>query len=133
MRPTGTRRARSAVPGRAADAKIAARISAPVRPQPDTADAIRSIAAGQLGRWSPIIVSNRAPYEPAGALRFRRGSGGLVTALLSVAEATGASWIGCARTNAERSLARQSESVTAASAGRPPLQIHYVDPGEGGY
>jgi trehalose 6-phosphate synthase len=108
-------------------------MSATVRPQPDTADAIRSIAASQLGPWSPIIVSNRAPYEPAGPWRFRRGSGGLVTALLSVAEATGASWIGCARTNAERSLARQSETVTAASAGRPPLKIHYVDPGEEPY
>jgi trehalose 6-phosphate synthase len=104
-----------------------------VRPQPNTADAIRSIAASQLGRWSPIIVSNRAPYEPAGAWRFRRGSGGLVTALLSVAEATGASWIGCARTDTERSLVRQGEPVTAASAGRPPLKIHYVDPGEQPY
>jgi trehalose 6-phosphate synthase len=104
-----------------------------VQPQLDTADAIRSIAASQLGRWSPIIVSNRAPYEPAGAWRFRRGSGGLVTALLSVAEATGASWIGCARTDTERSLARQGEPVTASSAGRPPLKIHYVDPGEQPY
>jgi len=108
-------------------------MSATVRPQPDTADAIRSIAASQIGRWSPIIVSNRAPYEPAGASRFRRGSGGLVTALLSVAEATGASWIGCARTDSELSLARRSEPVTAASAGRSTLKIHYVDPGEEPY
>jgi trehalose 6-phosphate synthase len=108
-------------------------MSVVLNPTPDTVDAIRSIAASQLGRWSPIIVSNRAPYEPAGAWRFRRGSGGLVTALLSVAEATGASWIGCARTDTERSLARRSEPVMAASAGRPPLKIHYVDPGEEPY
>lgn len=104
-----------------------------MQPRTDTADAIRSIAASQLGRWSPIIVSNRAPYEPAGPLRFRRGSGGLVTALLSVAEATGASWIACARTDTERSLARTRGSVMASSAGRPPLTIHYVDPGEEAY
>jgi len=102
-------------------------------PKPDTADAIRSIAASQLGRWSPIIVSNRAPYEPAGASRFRRGSGGLVTALLSVAEATGASWIGCARTDIERGLAHERTPVVAASAGRPALKIYYVDPGEEPY
>ncbi len=102
-------------------------------PTLDTADAIRSIAASQLGRWSPIIVSNRAPYEPAGLSRFRRGSGGLVTALLSVAEATGASWIGCARTDFERRLARETRPVMAGSAGRPSLRIHYVDPGEEPY
>jgi trehalose 6-phosphate synthase len=102
-------------------------------PRPDTAAAIRALAAGQLGRWSPIIVSNRAPYEPAGGARFRRGSGGLVTALLSVAEATGASWIACAQTDMERALARERGSVTAASAGRHPLTIHYVDPGERAY
>src|SRR5450756_1233185 len=104
-----------------------------MQPRTDTADAIRSIAASQLGRWSPIIVSNRAPYEPAGPQRFRRGSGGLVTALLSVAEATGASWIACARTDTERSLARGRRSVMASSAGRPALNIHYVDPGEEPY
>jgi trehalose 6-phosphate synthase len=104
-----------------------------MQPRTDTADAIRSIAASQLGRWSPIIVSNRAPYEPAGPLRFRRGSGGLVTALLSVAEATGASWIACARTDIERSLARGRGSVMASSAGRPALNIHYVDPGDEAY
>ena len=108
-------------------------MSATVQPQTDTADVIRSIASSQLGRWSPIIVSNRAPYEPAGGSRFRRGSGGLVTALLSVAEATGASWIGCARTDIERRLARASKPVMAASAGRPALKIHYVDPGEEAY
>lgn len=104
-----------------------------MQPRTDTADAIRSIAASQLGRWSPIIVSNRAPYEPAGPRRFRRGSGGLVTALLSVAEATGASWIACARTDTERSLARGRGSVMASSAGRPALNIHYVDPGAEAY
>jgi trehalose 6-phosphate synthase len=104
-----------------------------VTPTIDTADAIRSVAASQLGRWSPLIVSNRAPYEPAGGSRFRRGSGGLVTALLSVAEATGAGWIGCARTEIERGLARRGEPVMAASASRPPLKIHYVDPGEEAY
>ena len=101
-----------------------------IQPQADTADAIRSIAASQLGPWSPIIISNRAPYEPAGPMRFRRGSGGLVTALLSVAEATGASWIACARTDTEQSLARGGGSVMASSAGRPALKIYYVDPGE---
>ena len=110
-----------------------ARTSVGTPPPIDTGDAIRAIAASQLGRWTPILVSNRAPYEPAGPRRFRRGSGGLVTALLSVAEATGASWIACARTDTERSLAHEKGSVVAAAAGRPPLTIHYVDPGEDSY
>ena len=51
---------------------------------------------------SAIVVSNRGPQDPREDGSFRRGAGGVVTALLSLAEATGATWVACARTDVER-------------------------------
>ena len=82
-----------------------------------------------LNRWSPVIVSNRAPYEPKAGGGFSRGGGGVATALLSLAEAMEAPWLACARTPAERSLARDGGAVTAATEGRAPVTVHYADPG----
>ena len=72
---------------------------------PDGNDSLAEYTARVLAPWSPIIVSNRAPYEPGPNGQLRKGSGGLVTALLTVAEATAAPWVACARTPAERELA----------------------------
>jgi trehalose 6-phosphate synthase len=54
---------------------------------------------------SAIIVSNRGPQDPREDGSFRRGAGGVVTALLSLAEATDAAWVACARTDVERQQA----------------------------
>ena len=51
-------------------------------------------------------MSNRAPYEPDAGGGFVRGAGGLVSGLTSVAEATEARWVACARTPRERALAK---------------------------
>ncbi|MDQ6878419.1 MAG: trehalose-6-phosphate synthase [Candidatus Dormibacteraeota bacterium] len=90
---------------------------------------IQSAAARLLGRWSPLIVSNRAPYEANDDGGFSRGSGGLATALLSLAEATNAPWLACARTPRERVLAGRKGAVTVALQGRPKVTVHYADPG----
>ena len=79
-----------------------------------------------LQEWSPIIVSNRAPYEPMAAGGMKRGSGGLVTAMLTVADGTGATWVACARNEAERRLADQPEPLLVARAHQAPLAIHHV-------
>jgi trehalose 6-phosphate synthase len=52
-----------------------------------------------------IIAANRGPvtFETAenGSLRFQRGEGGLVTALLGLCRHTDATWIACAQTEAD--------------------------------
>ena len=69
------------------------------------------------------MVSNRAPFEPGPGGRLRRGAGGLVTALVTVAEATGAPWVAAARTPAERELARKGGVEAPGFEG---LKVHYV-------
>src|SRR5579859_2526649 len=84
----------------------------------------REYTSRVLSAWSPILVSNRAPYEPLASGGHRRGSGGLVTALLGVAQATGAAWVACARTELERRLA-QGPGIPIEES-RPPITLHYV-------
>src|SRR5579864_8512827 len=87
---------------------------------------LRRYTARVLEPWSPIVVSNRAPFEPAPGGRLRRGAGGLVTALLTVAEATGAPWVAAARTPAERELARLGGPAGVAMPPFEGLQVHYL-------
>ena len=49
----------------------------------------------------------------------------MVTALLTVAEATGAPWVACARTPAERELAATGGPVDLGDMQRP-IRLHYV-------
>lgn len=44
-------------------------------------------------RRRPVIVSNRAPFEPGPDGRLKRGAGGVVTALLPLARRLGADWV----------------------------------------
>src|SRR5579859_497660 len=89
-------------------------------------DSLKRYTARVLEPWSPIVVSNRAPFEPGPGGRFRRGAGGLVTALLTVAEATRAPWVAAARTQAERELARSSRPEGVSMPPFEGLQVHYV-------
>lgn len=58
---------------------------------------------------------------------MRRGAGGLVSALLTVAEATGASWVACARTPAERERAGTGLAVRVSGVSGP-IEIQYALP-----
>jgi trehalose 6-phosphate synthase len=89
------------------------------------ASSLRRYTADVLEPWSPILVSNRAPYEPGPGGRLRKGAGGVVTALLTVAEATGAPWVACARTTVERELAAAGRPVDLPGSYQP-LRLHYV-------
>ncbi len=80
-----------------------------------------------LAPWSPIVASNRAPFEPGPRGSMRRGSGGLVSALMTVAEATSAAWVACARTPAERERATMGTPVHVMGA-QGPIEIHYANP-----
>jgi trehalose 6-phosphate synthase len=57
---------------------------------------------------------------------MRKGAGGVVTALLSVVEATGAAWVACARTAAERE--RAAAGAVEVPGGDRPFHLHYVTP-----
>jgi trehalose 6-phosphate synthase len=59
---------------------------------------------------------------------MKRGAGGVITGLLSLAEATGAHWVACARSDAERHLAAQQPSIPLTPLVRSGAQLHYATP-----
>ena len=69
------------------------------------ASSLRAYVSRTLPDCSPIVVSNRAPHEPKPEGGFKRGAGGVITGLLTLADAMGADWVAVARTDAERKLA----------------------------
>jgi trehalose 6-phosphate synthase len=75
-----------------------------------------------------ILVSNRGPQEAREDGTFRRGSGGVVTGLLTLAEATSANWVACARTDAERQLATQSPDGLTVPLSRSKAKLYYATP-----
>jgi trehalose 6-phosphate synthase len=77
---------------------------------------------------SPILVSNRAPHEPKPEGGFRRGAGGVITALLTLAEATGADWVACARTDAERERAATQGEPLSVPLLQSTGRLHYATP-----
>src|SRR5450756_978790 len=83
---------------------------------------MRAYVARTLPECSPILVCNRAPREPdpvGGG--FKRGAGGVITALLTLAEATEAEWVACARNDDERQMA-----ASQGAAFTVPLPVSYT-------
>jgi trehalose 6-phosphate synthase len=72
---------------------------------------LRAYVTRTLPDYAPVLVSNRAPHEPKPDGGFTRGAGGVITALLTMADATGADWVACARTDDERALAAKNGPV----------------------
>jgi trehalose 6-phosphate synthase len=89
---------------------------------------MRNYVARTLPHSSAIVVSNRAPHEPRPEGGFARGAGGVVTALLTLAEVTAADWVACARTDAERKLVQEQGQTILAPLGRSTIKLHYVTP-----
>src|SRR5207302_9935733 len=89
---------------------------------------LRSYVARALPNHSPIIVSNRGPNDPRPDGTMKRGAGGVITGLLSLAEATGAHWVACARSDAERHLAAREPSIPLTPLVRAGAQLHYATP-----
>ncbi len=75
-----------------------------------------------------ILVSNRGPHDPRDDGTFRRGAGGVVTGLLTLAEATSANWVACARTDAERRLAERSSSGITVPLSQATGRLYYASP-----
>ncbi len=78
---------------------------------------------------SLIIAANRGPvmFQTAedGSRTFTRGSGGLVTALMGLARQVDATWIGCARTEAD--MAWEKGNITLWKGGET-LGLHLLSP-----
>jgi trehalose 6-phosphate synthase len=89
---------------------------------------MRAYVTRTLPHHSAIVVSNRAPHEPRPEGGFARGAGGVVTALLTLAEVTAAEWVCCARTDAERRLVEQRGDTRTAPLIRSDTRLHYVMP-----
>src|SRR5260370_16993632 len=54
---------------------------------------MRNYVTRTLPHSSTVVVSNRAPHEPRPEGGFARGGGGVVTALLTLAEVMSADWV----------------------------------------
>ena len=77
-----------------------------------------------------IIASNRGPITFDGTddgdhPRFRRGAGGLVTALIGLAQHLDATWIACARTNAD---ADWHEGLVNLPDSDRQLRVNFLSP-----
>jgi trehalose 6-phosphate synthase len=80
-----------------------------------------------------IIAANRAPvtFQQAedGSLDVQRGGGGLVTALTGLCRHTDATWIACARTEADVAWGRGKVGLSDDDQ----IQIHFLAPDEDAY
>jgi trehalose 6-phosphate synthase len=90
--------------------------------------AMRAYVTRTLPDVSPILVCNRAPSEPTPDGGFRRGSGGVITALLTLAEATEADWVACARNDEERKLAATQGAAISVPLLNSTGRLHYATP-----
>ena len=83
---------------------------------------------------SLIIAANRGPviFQTAedGSRTFTRGSGGLVTALVGLAQQIDATWIGCARTEADVAW---EQGEIALWKSRETMRLHYLQPDPDAY
>src|SRR5256714_571485 len=89
---------------------------------------MRAYVTRTLPHTSAIVVANRAPHEPRPEGGFTRGAGGVITALLTLAEVAGADWVACARTEGERALVDQHGPSWDAPLGRGQPRLHYAMP-----
>jgi len=93
-----------------------------------TDSSLRGYVARTLPRRHAILVSNRGPQDPRGDGTFKRGAGGVVTALLTLAEATAADWVACARNDVERKQAESSVDGLQVRLARGKGRLHYAKP-----
>ena len=80
-------------------------------------------------RRSVIIASNRGPVafyrDPDGELAFRRGAGGLVTALTGLVHQIDAAWIACANTEED---AEWREGEVALGGDGETIKVKFLTP-----
>ena len=87
-----------------------------------------------LKERSLIVVANRGPVTFEGtdddSVNMKRGTGGLVTALIGLARHANVSWIACARTEAD---AVWDKGVVPLSNSQGHMQVHFLTPDSDAY
>lgn len=102
-------------------------------PAPDDFEAaLRALGEGRLAGRPVIIASNRGPVEfhdSEGDVIWRRGQGGLVTAVSAVASRLPATWVSAPLSAADQRLAQQGRTLTVtATDDGEPLRVRFVAP-----
>ncbi len=101
---------------------------------PDEHDHCAELQRNFFADRSLIIAANRGPvmFQTAedGSRTFTRGSGGLVTALVSLAQEIESTWIGCARTDADTEWKRGEVSLWK---GQETMNVHFLSPSAEAY
>src|SRR5437763_12486820 len=95
--------------------------------------AIEQYARRLLKDFHPIVAANRPPVDlapdPAERERFVRGSGGLVTGLSGLAQATGAVWVASIRDGFEElGVGGGGEPMMVATGDGSRYQVSWVNP-----
>ena len=92
-----------------------------------------ALQAGFFADRALIIAANRGPvsFEEAedGTFVFERGGGGLVTALTGLCRHTDATWIACARTQADADWRQGAVTLDDGSS----VRAHFLTPGIAAY
>ena len=93
-----------------------------------------SVLNVSLSQRSLIIAANRGPItfekKPDGNTEFKRGSGGLVTALTGLAQHVEVNWIACAVTEADRDW---KEGVVTLSEQVGQIRVQFLAPDQEAY
>jgi trehalose 6-phosphate synthase len=105
--------------------------------QPDPTNDIDAI----LGGRSLIVASNRGPvtftHEGDGKFSSRKGSGGVVTAVSSIARERQPVWVACAMTEGDRLraelAAKNGEMLISPPGPRPEFKVRFVVPDRKAY
>jgi trehalose 6-phosphate synthase len=94
--------------------------------------ALRALGTGALAGRPVIIASNRGPVEYHDSdegLIWRRGQGGLVTAVSAVAARLPATWVSAPLSAVDQRLASEGRTLAVPVAdGGPDLQVRFVAP-----
>jgi trehalose 6-phosphate synthase len=94
----------------------------------------RDIQENILSRRNLVIVSNRGPYsfqlDEKGEYDMKRSRGGLVTALLGLANQVDSTWISCAMNEHDRSW---HKGTVPAGGNDTSLQLHFICPDQDAY
>src|SRR5260370_17076423 len=77
---------------------------------------------------SRIVGCNRAPRGTRAEGGFKRGAGGVITALLTEAEAMEADWVAVARNDDERQLATSHGAMVTVPLLNSTGRLHYAMP-----
>ena len=96
-------------------------------------DECQSLQTEILGDRKLILVSNRGPvkfdYDENGDRTHTRGGGGLVTALLGLAQHVDATWVAAADTNADKEFKAGKVQLDNGSS----LNVRFIEPSEEEY